>query len=358
MSEWNDLKAIKKRLYEEEKIEELLESLECERIKYSGGRYEAGLPDRFGSNNLRTVQVYMSESLPSKVRSKGISGDIFSLVSYILYEADNDDAQDTLHQSKAYICNTFNWQEYMERKDDFFEEEKKDYLSFLRDIQKARRKRNRTTNLLTKENHVLNKESVFSWYDPYPHKNFLDDGISLKTQRLFEVMFDSDTERVVFPIYNKDGELISIKGRYVGSDENTLGEYKYMYLYHFDKMIELYNLHRALPDIKKNGEVVVFESEKSCMKAWQYGFKNTVAIMGSEISPIQAFLLRQLEVNIIFAFDNDMDFDHVKKQSKQIVTRKCFYIKDKLGLLSEKQSPVDGGEEIWKKIYSECIEVL
>jgi DNA primase len=171
-------------------------------------------------------------------------------------------------------------------------------------------------------------------------------------------MFDQDSERVVFPIYNREGELISIKGRYVGTDKYILDEIKYLYLYNFDKMIELYNLHRALPYIKKTGEVIVFESEKSCMKAHQYGFKNTVAIMGSEISPVQAFLLRQLEANIVFAFDNDMDLDHVKKQSKQIKTRKCFYIKDELGLLEAKEAPVDKGEVVWKRLYNEGIKVV
>lgn len=354
----NDLQQIKQRIFEEDKVSELLESLDCEYVNPTGGRYEAQLPDRFGSRNIRSVQVYLIESLPSKVRSKGISGDIFSLVSYILYEADNDDAQEYLHQSKTYICNLFGWDEYLERQDDYFEEEKKDYLAFLRPLQKERKKRKRNDNLLAKENHILNKDTVYSWYVNHPHKVFLDDGISLETQRLFEVMFDTDSQRIVFPIHNKDGDLVSIKGRYVGNDEYTQEHYKYMYLYHFDKMIELYNLHRALEFIKKTGEVIVFESEKSCMKAYQYGFKNTVSICGNEISPVQSFLLRQLDANIVFAFDNDMDFDHVKKQSKQIKTRKCFYIKDTFGLLGVKDSPVDGGEEKWKKIYSECVKAV
>lgn len=353
----NDLDDIKQRLYEEDKVESLLEALDCENIRLTGNRYEARLPDKFKSSNNRSVQVYMDERLSSRVRSKGISGNIFNLIAFILYEADNDTAIDYLYQSKAFICNMFGWYEYLTIGDDF-EEEREDYLAFLRPIQKKRKQRKRVSSLLEKENKVLNKENEFSWYSHFPHKNFLDDGISIKTQKEFEVMFDCDTQRVVFPIYNTNGELISIKGRYVGKDKYIEKEYKYLYLYHFDKMIELYNLHRALPYIKKTGEVIVFESEKSCMKAHQYGFKNTVAIMGSEMSPIQAFLLRQLEANIIFAFDNDMDEEFVKKQANQISTRKSFYIKDNLVLLEKKDSPVDKGEEVWKKLYQNCVKVL
>ncbi|ALA47949.1 toprim domain-containing protein [Brevibacillus laterosporus] len=356
----NDLPVIKERIYDENLIEKILEELECEYIRQIGNRWEAQLPYKFGSNNRRGVQVYELPSLPSKVRNKGISGDIFMLVGYILYEVtDFEELKEHLHQVKAWVCNVLGWDKYLEHRDDFEERvERKDYLKFLRGIQKSRKQRKRMQNMRSKENHILNKEQVFSWYRRYPHENFLLDGISIRTQIEFEVMFDDDTQRIVFPIYNADGELVSIKGRYVGKDEWIMDEIKYLYLYSFDKSIELFNLYKALPYIKQTGEVIVFESEKSCMKAWQYGCKNTVAISGSEISPIQAFMLKKLEANIIFAFDNDMEEEHSKKQSKQIKTRKCFYIKDKLGLLGEKDAPVDKGEISWKRLYKECLLVV
>lgn len=356
----NDLPKIKERIYEENKIEEILEALECEYIKAVGVRYECQLPERFHSNNRRSVQVKCTPSLPSKVRSKGISGDIFMLVGYILYEVETmDELSDVLFQCKAFICNLFGWNEYItyEQGDDF-SEPKRDYLAFLRPTQKARKQRQRMHVLRDKENIVLDKETVFSWYRRHPHQHFLDDGISVRTQNIFEVMFDETTMRVVFPIYNSRGELISIKGRYIGDDEWVMDEIKYLYLYSFDKSIELFNLHRALPYIKKTGEVIVFESEKSCMLAHQYGFKNTVAISGSEIAPVQAHMLIMLGVNIIFAFDKDMNYEHVKKQSKQIRTRKCFWIHDTIGLLEDKDSPVDRGALKWKRLYEECLSVV
>jgi DNA primase len=353
----NDLPIIKQRIYEEGLIEDILEELECQNIKQVGNRWEAQLPEKFGSNNKRAVQVYESPSLPSRIRNRGVSGDIYLIIGYILYDVvDFENLMEYLYQIKAWVCNVLGWDEYLNTRDDFEEEiEKVDHLSFLRDIQKKRKQRQKLQSLSEKENKILDKEKVFSRFIPYPHKNFLDDGISIKTQKEFEVMFDIESERVVFPIYNSKGQLISIKGRYVGKDEIIQDEYKYLFLYNFDKSIELYNLHKALPYIKKEGYVVVFESEKSCMKAWQYGYKNTVSIMGNEMSPIQAFLLKKLEVNIIFAFDNDMDEEFVKKQARQIKTRKCFYIKDSLGLLGEKDSPVDKGEIVWKKMLTQCV---
>lgn len=355
----NDLPEIKRRIFEEDLIEKILEELGCEHIKrVGGGRWEAQLPLKFGSSNKRSVQVYENEYLSAKIRSRSVNGDIFSIIGYVLYQVVTfDELKDVLHQVKYWVCNTLGWHSYLEFRDDF-EEEKRDYLAFLRPIQKSRKQRTRAKNFLDKQNEVLSKEKVLNWYINLPHKNFLDDGISIKTQREFEVMFDQVSERVVFPIYNKDGELISVKGRYVGKDDYLLDEMKYLYLFHFDKMIELFNLHRALPYIKECGEVVVFESEKSCMKAHQYGYKNTVAIMGSDLSPYQAHLLRQLDANIVFAYDNDVELDFIKSQAKQIKTRKCFYIKDDLGLLGDKDSPTDKGEEVWRKLHEKCLKVL
>lgn len=354
----NDLPKIKERILDEGLVQKILEELECENIKYVGGRWEAGLPSTFNSNNRRSVQVYENVSLASKIRSKGVSGDLYLIIGYILYDTSTfDELKDVLHQVKAWVCNTLGWYEYLVIRDDF-EEEKKDYLSFLRPIQKSRKKTSRFKNLQEKTNEVYEKNKIFGWYINLPHANFLEDGISLKTQREFEVMFDQVSERIVFPVYNINWELISIKGRYVGKDDYILDELKYLYMIRFDKSIELFNLQRALPFINESGEVIVFESEKSCMKAHQYNCKNTVSIMGSEMSPYQAFLLRQLGVNIIFAYDEDMTLDFIKKQAKQIKTRKCFYINNDLGLMKDKQAPVDGGKEVWEKLYRKCLEAI
>lgn len=356
----DDLQLIKKRIYDEELIEKLLDELGCENVKYVGNRFEAGLPTSFGSTNRRTVQVYDSEHLASRVRSKGVRGDIYLLVGFILYDArDFEELQENLFQVKAWICNLFNWNEYLSRQDDFEEiVEKKDYLFYLRGIQKKRKKRKSFKKNLDKKNTILDKDKATNWYVKSPHKVFLDDGVDIETQKEFEVMFDMDSERVVFPIYNAEGELVSVKGRYVGKNQQTMEDVKYIYLYHFDKSIELYNLNKAYEYIKNLGEVIVFESEKSCMKAWQYGVKNTVAISGNEISPIQIYLLKSLEANIVFAFDNDIELEHIEKVASQIKTRKSFYIKDDIGLLGEKDSPVDGGKSVWEKIYSSCMKTI
>lgn len=358
----SSLEEVKVRIREEELIGKILEELECTFISKRGNRYEAGLPPRYKSNNRRAVQVYDNEYLSIKIRNKGISGDIYSLVGYILYDIETfEELMAYLHQVKAWIYNLFDWEEDYQEGDDFSEIiPKVDRLKFLRGIKSKRKERNRTRTISERvENEVLDKESIFSKYWKYPHVNFLEDGVSLRTQNEYGVMFDSNTNRVVFPIYNEEGELVSVKGRYVGEEERILKEIKYLYLYRFDKGAELFNLHKAKEHIKRLGYVIIFESEKSCMKAWQYGIKNTVAISGFEITPIQVMKIKKLGVDLVFAYDKDMTYEenfksHIKGLAR---TRLVYYLEDKENLLGEKDSPIDKGLEVFKKLYETKVQV-
>jgi len=357
----SDLNEILKRVYEEDKVEEVLVALECENINRVSGRFEAQLPERFHSGNKRAVQVYDTEKLQSRVRNKGVSGNLFMLIGFILYDIDEFEVlKDNLFQVKAWLCNLFDWDEYLELGYDF-SEERKDYLPFLSEIRDKRKKRkNISKSTLNKKNEPIDIDVLYPHFDKMPHKRFIEDGILAKTQVEYGVMFDRMTERIVFPIHDKDGNIVSVKGRYVGSDLITLDEKKYMFLHFpFDKQLELFNYHKAYEHTQKMGEVIVFESEKSCMLAWQYGFKHTVSTMGYEISPYQSFLLRKLGVNIIYAYDKGIDYDFIRKQAKIIKTRKCFYIdSNEFDELDDKDAPVDKGVKLWKKIYEQGMKSI
>lgn len=358
----NDLAIIKERIYVEDKIEDILEYLDCEHIKKRGNRWESQLPVQYNSNNRRSVQVYDNEHLTCVVRSRGIKGDIYTLVGYISFDYKaTEDVQENLFKIKEWICTKLGWSEYLvkSRGNDFEEiEVQEDHLSFLRTVKKDRNKRKNKKKFLSKENGILDKDMVYSRYIELPHENFLKDGINLETQHEFEVMFDLDSERVVFPIYNQYGDLVSIKGRYVGKNKRIMNEVKYIYLYSFDKTLELFNWYKALPYIKESGRVYLFESEKSVMKAWQYGYKNCVAFCGSDFSLAQLKLLKQVDAELVFCFDKDVDFEHIQNQTSMINTRKCLYIRDEDDLLSDKDSPVDGGKAIWQTLVDKYIREI
>jgi DNA primase len=349
------LKDFKHKIFEEEVIADILQALECEHIKLEqGGKlYTAQLPLEFDSKNKRAVQIRNQESLTAHIRNKGVKGDIYNIVGYILYRAETfNELKEKLFDVTKWINEILGWDYLEEEELEDFDEPQKNYNEWLKKIKSYRKRSYTKRNGIKKRNKSISEKNL-SRYLPYPHWHFRQDGILFHTQKEFGIGFDVFTDRIIYPIHNKLGELIGVKGRYVGDDKNVAEMKKYLYLIPIDKSIELYNLHRAEPYIQKQKEVLVFESAKSVMLAHQYGFKHAVSIEGNELSDHQAFLLRELKVKIVFCFDEDMPKTHVCKQAELIKNRLVFAIIDKKHLLDKKMSPVDKGKKTWLQLYQQ-----
>ena len=345
-----DLKQLKQKIYDDNNIIPLLESLECIYIheEQNGSLICAGLPEGFNSTNKRTIQIKNNESLTSYIRSRNISGDIFSIVGYILYSCnDFESTKENLYQIVQYICNTLDYE--LDSFPDIKEEKKTDWLYFLRDIQKERKKEFILDEIPV--NKILD-EKILNKYLPLLHKNWWSEGINEQTRKEFDIMYDLESDRIAFSVHNEFGELISIKGRTTIGDER-----KYIYLYPCYKSIELFNLHRAKEYINKRKKVFIFEGAKSTMLCTQWGFCNCVSIEGDSPSPVQIYKLKNLgiDIQLIFCFDKDKDEKFIKQQLKQIKNRDVRYMLDKNDLLSEKESPVDKGENVFKKLIKNNI---
>lgn len=323
-----DLQIIKKRIFEEEKIEYLLEQLGCDNIKteQNGQLITAKLPSDIESSNNRSVQVKVREGLTSYVRSKGIQGDIFNIVQYIL------DCE--LVQAKYWICNILNYNiEFKEYKP------KKDWNERLHNIQKKRKK-----ELLLTQNIIL-PENILLQYSQIPSYEWWEEGLKYKTQKEFEIGIDGSngSDKIIFPIRDENKKLLSVKARFTHEFESDHKDMKYFYLFPYNRQLNLFNIGKAKEHIRD--EVFVFEGEKSCMYASQWGVKNTVSTQGKEISPLQIRKLLNLECKINFVFDKDVPFEFFNKYKNQLKTRLSYCILDKEGLFKDKDSPVDEGRD-------------
>src|SRR5690606_3466161 len=136
-------------------------------------------------------------------------------------------------------------------------------------------------------------------------------------------------KRIVFPAHDRQNELIGVKGRTILDLENERYSSvpKFLYLYNFNKGVEFFNLNRALPYIEDQKEVIIFEAEKSCMLAHEYGFYNTIAIGGFEITDAQVELLCELgiETKIVLAYDKDKGIHEVLSQANKFNKSRRLY---------------------------------
>lgn len=293
----------------------------------------------------------MNEHLNASIRSKGIDGtDIYGIVSYIKYNKSNkDEMTQCIPLAKQWICEQLGYNKYILYSLNKQEKEKVEHNLWLKQFKKYR---NKTIEL--KEN-IVYEESILNDFEMIPNIWWLKDGISINTQKEFEVGFDIKTERIIFAVRNKQGELIGVKGRYVGNDEEIKNRLKYLYLYPCNKSYELFNLHRALSHIQQKREVYIFEGAKSCLLAYEYGIYNCVSIEGDSLSEQQIKLLKNLgiDIKLTFCFDVDKDIKFIKEATEHINGRMVYAVYDKkeiLGGKDTKHSIVDCGKDIFMEL--------
>ena len=179
-----------------------------------------------------------------------------------------------------------------------------------------------------------------------------DEGISREAMRFFKVRFDPLSDRIVFPIRAMDGGIINICGRTVDPDYKTKKLRKYTYFYPLGRFDTLYGFYENAQNILDKGEVIVFEGQKSVMKAWGWGVKNAVALCTSHMNIYQFVLFLKLGVRVVFALDTDADIlrdENVLKLTKYLPVENVL---NQNGLLGEKMAPVDAGREVWETLYA------
>ena len=116
-------------------------------------------------------------------------------------------------------------------------------------------------------------------------------------------------------------------------------------------------LNVTLPYIKKQNEIIIYESIKSVMKAYGWGYKNCASAEKHTLTDEQISLLVKLRVNIVFAYDSDVNY-HNKDVKRDIDILKrvtnVYVIEDYdklLGGAETKNAPVDLGKDIWEELY-------
>ena len=215
------------------------------------------------------------------------------------------------------------------------------------------------------------------------YEGWFEEGISIDVMEKFEIMFDMITENsgsfvdpsegynIIIPCRDINGNLIGVRKRRLDGIDGQERRPKYMPLidrmagcdYSFQTGSALYGIYQNREIIKSTKECVVFEGEKSVMKAaTMYGIGNypCTASFKQSLSTEQLALLYSIGVKkIILAYDYDSDevFEKRMKSLKRmadyaksvdidllLVADGC---KEKLEL---KDSPIDQGKEIFEEL--------
>jgi DNA primase len=187
-------------------------------------------------------------------------------------------------------------------------------------------------------------EKVLDYYLPYGNKIFEEDGISLETQRDFNIGYDPQSNRVTIPLLSPTGDLCGVKGRLLGEAD----EYnpKYMYIMPTAKAKLLYGLYENRSYIKNSNYLYIFEAEKSVLQCATMGVRNAVATGGKTISASQIELITRTSCTPILALDKDVTTDELKAIASMFMDGISVYaIIDYEDILDEKESPSDNPQK-------------
>lgn len=178
------------------------------------------------------------------------------------------------------------------------------------------------------------------------------EGISDNSLKKFRVMYDSFSNRLVYPIRNLQGKIVNVGGRTLDDDWKEKKLRKYSYFQGWGGGMDVvYGLYENLEFIKSLDRIIIFEGCKSVLIADTFGIHNTGALLTSHLSPYQMKILASLGCRVTFALDKEIDI----RQDKNIQKLKQYvnvdYLWDKDNLLGEKDAPVDKGKEVFNKLY-------
>ena len=332
-----DIRELKEEILQRELISDILSEIGCHHITDRGEYFSCGNRD---GDNPRAIVVYKNEYIgctnyTRQITKNGRAADIFDLIAY---------AEECLFaEAMKFVCNLAGLDYYGES------QELPESLQILKLLKSMSIGEDDEDDSSVKPI----SEKVLDYYIDAGNVLFLDDGISLETQKEWEIKFDPQTNSICIPIRDELGNLIAVKARRFKYTPNTpldqrrfsdeLGEdeSKYFFLEPGAKSQVLYGLYKNAKAIQQQGIVYVGESEKFTLQLYEMGYYG-VSTGGSKVSRRQVEMLTRLGVKICFCFDKDISEEDLCNIAEGFMDGVPVYaIIDRDNVLNAKQSPSD-----------------
>jgi DNA primase len=331
-----DIRDLKEEILNRELISDILSEIGCHHITDRGEYYTCGNKD---GDNSRAIVVYKNDYIgctnyTRQITKNGRSADIFDLVAY------SEDC--SFAEAMKFVCNLAGIDYYGEQKDI---PESLQIIKLLKAMSIGEDNEDEPLKPIS--------EKVLDYYIDAGNVLFVDDGISLETQKEWEIKYDPQSNSICIPIRDELGNLIAVKARRFKYTPNTPmeqrrfpdelreDESKYFFLEPGAKSQVLYGLYKNEKVIRQQGIVYVGESEKFTLQLYEMGYYG-VSTGGSKVSKRQVEMLTRLGVKVCFCFDKDISEENLRDIANGFMDGIPVYaIFDQDDILDEKQSPSD-----------------
>lgn len=344
-----DVLSLKKYIYENDKIEYILNEIGCQKIKYHVIKdyYSATQPD---GDNLMGVVISNNEYLNYRSYSRNIgfndNTDIISLVESV--------KKISFIDALKYLHKILNLDFKIKQQYNKIEKDEKDNPLYI--FEKVKCKHNKGINVKDIDIKILN-ESVLNDFISIPYIGWIREGIMSWTCEKFGIAYSYRRKRIIIPHrFWMTGELLGYNSRTTIDNADELDIKKYWITPTYQKSLNLYGLWENKDFIKKVGYIVIFESEKSVLKRDSLGDSSCVALSGHTMSNEQVRIICGLNVEVIIALDNDIPQQEIRDMCEKFYTyRRVSYIYDYMELLGEKDSPADVSNKEYQYLFENRI---
>ena len=337
---------LKEYIYEQNKIEYILEQLGCHEIRYNAQReyWSAAHSD---GDNPQGINIRNNQYLNYRSFSRGI---------------DYEDGQDLITlvettkklsfiEAVKYIHKILDLPFELKKRE---EKPKKKYdpLSVFTKVLGCNR---RVVNV--DDIHILD-DKLLDDYIPMLHIDWLREGITERARKKFNIAYSYKHKRIVVPLkYWLTGELLGFNQRTTVENYEEFNIKKYFITPTYPKHLNLYGLYENYNAIISKKIVTVFESEKSTLKRCSLMDDTCVSLQGKSMSEEQARILIGLNTEIGVALDKDVDINEVRFICEKFYhIRPVSYIYDKWDLLGAKDSPADANNKIYQFLFKHRIK--
>jgi DNA primase len=339
---------LKKYIYEKEKIEYILEQLNCHHISYhdKNDYYSACFPD---GDNIQGINIRNNEYLNYRSFSRNVSyddgKDLISLVEYI--------TKKNFIEAVKYLHSILGLEYKYTKKSEKPKEEKPNPLWVF-----EKHKNKRGISKVNVADIPILDEEILDTYVPLLHIDWYREAIMPWTREKFGLAYSYKHKRVVIPLrYWLTGELLGTNQRTTIENYEEFNIKKYFITPTYPKHINLFGLYENHNAIQKAGYVVVAESEKSCLKRDSLCDNTVVSLSGKTISDEQIHILIGLNVEVVIALDKDVDINEIRFICEKFYRiRNVSYIYDKWDLLKDKQAPMDATNKIYNFLFKHRIK--
>lgn len=336
---------LKEYIYNEHKIEYVLEQIGCHNIVYHPNKdfYSCG---NYNGDNKGAINVKNNEYLGvinwTREKEFGDNSDIITLVQY--------NKKLSFVEAIKYLHKILDLPFEFKKKEN--KPKKSNPLDIFTRQLRGRRKIVDVADIQALEDKLLDD------YVPLLHIDWFREGIMPWARDKFNLAYSYKRKRIVIPIYHwLTKELVGFNMRTTVPNHEEFDIPKYWITPTYQKSTNLYGLAENYDSIIKKKIVTVFESEKSTLKRFSLMDDTCVSLQGKTMSEEQARILIGLDAEIVLALDKDVDINEVRHICEKFYhIRPVSYIWDKWDLLDKKDSPADKGDKIYKFLFKHRVK--